>query len=210
MPVGASQVVAVRRASPLWVISLLALVLSACGAAGPSLSEATPGPSLETVDASASAPVPAASVAPDWYGVELTDVRTGNVFSINDFAGRVVLIETMAEWCPTCVVQQDEVKRLHELLGSSGDLVSVSLDIDVNEDAASLKEYAAALDLDWHVAVAPLEVARALGNLYSAEYLNPPFSPMLVIDRHGAAIQLPYGVKKAEDLREMLEPYLAG
>jgi hypothetical protein len=208
--IGARQAIRVGRSSPISLLALVAIVVSACGAAGPAVSGAAPEASLETVGPTSSAAAPGASVAPDWYGIELTDVRTGDAFSINDFAGSVVLVEAMAEWCPTCIVQQAEVKRLHDLLGGSGDLVSVSLDIDFNEDAASLKEYAAALELDWYVAVAPLEVARALGNLYSAEYLNPPFSPMLLIGRDGRAVQLPYGVKKAEDLREMLEPYLAG
>lgn len=153
--------------------------------------------------------MPGTPSLPDWYDVTLTDVRTGATFSVGDFAGKVVLIETMAEWCPTCLEQQAEVKRLHELLGEPAGLVSISLDIDVNEDEASLRDYAAALGHDWYFAVAPLEVARALGNLYSAEYLNPPFSPMLVIDRDGNAIQLPYGLKKAELLQEMLDPYLA-
>lgn len=203
--IGPSQAAAAGRSSPVWLVSLVSVLLAACGTSSPTASaaklEPSPEPSPETV---------AAGAVPDWYGVELTDVRTGTVFTVGDFAGKVVLIEAMAEWCPTCVVQQAEVKRLHDLLGESSDLVSVSLDIDFNEDAASLKDYASELDLDWHVAVAPLEVARALGNLYSAEYLNPPLSPMLLIDRHGVAVQLPYGVKKAEDLREMLEPYLAG
>jgi thiol-disulfide isomerase/thioredoxin len=201
-----------RMAGRLAVLAYLAaLALGACGAATTSGSTGAPTALLESA-APATANESSGSVteSPAWFAIELTDVRTGAVFSMNDFAGRVVLIEAMAEWCPTCIVQQAEVKRLHELLGGSSDLVSVSLDIDFNEDAASLEEYAAALDLDWYVAVAPIEVAHDLGNLYSAEYLNPPFSPMLLIDRHGAAVQLPYGVKKAEDLREMLEPYLAG
>jgi hypothetical protein len=62
---------------------------------------------------------------------------------------------------------------------------------------------------DWHFAVAPLEVARALGNLYSAGYLNPPLSPMLIIDRDGNVHQLEYGKKSAEYLQKSLEPYLA-
>lgn len=198
---GPSQADPMGRLSPAWLVTIVSLVLAGCGTASPAASAATPEPSPETA---------ATTAPPDWYGVKLTDVRTGGVFSINDFAGSVVLIEAMAEWCPTCLEQQAEVRRLHDLLGESGDLVSVSLDIDLHEDAASLKDYAAEHHLDWYVAVAPLEVARALGNLYSAQYLNPPLSPMLLIDRHGEAVQLPYGVKKAEDLREMLEPYLAG
>jgi hypothetical protein len=71
-----------------------------------------------------------------------------------------------------------------------------------------LKDYSTEYGFEWHFAVAPLEVARALGNLYSAQYLNPPLSPMLVIDRDGAVHQLEYGKKSAESLQKTLEPFL--
>jgi cytochrome oxidase Cu insertion factor (SCO1/SenC/PrrC family) len=147
--------------------------------------------------------------APAWFDIELTDVQTGETFTMNDFAGKVVLLETMAMWCPNCIVQANEVRNLHELLGNPDDLVSVSLDVDVNEDAASLKQYAQEYGFEWHFAIAPLEVARALGNLYSAQYLNPPISPMLVIDRDGQVHMLEFGKKSAEMLRESIKPYLA-
>ena len=128
---------------------------------------------------------------------------------MNDFAGKVVLVETMAMWCPNCVVQANEVRNLHNLLGNPDDAVSVSLDVDINEDADSLKEYSEGYGLEWHFAVAQLEVARALGNLYSAQYLNPPLSPMLVIARDGNVHQLEYGIKDVETLQKIVEPYLA-
>lgn len=127
---------------------------------------------------------------------------------MNDFARKVVLVETMAIWCPNCAVQANEVRNLHNLLGNPDDLVSVTLDVDLNEDRAALKEYAEGYGFDWYFAVAPLEVARALGNLYSAQYLNPPLSPMLIIDRSGNVHLLEYGLKDAETLQKSLEPYL--
>jgi hypothetical protein len=136
------------------------------------------------------------------------DAVTGNTLTMKDFAGKVVLIETMAEWCPNCNVQQAEIKKLHGLLGNPPDLVSVSLDVDLHEDLASLKTYAQTFDYDWRFAVAPLEMAHALGNLYSAEYLNPPLSPMLFIDRTGTVYTLPYHLKTAESLQAALAPYL--
>lgn len=155
------------------------------------------------------APTPAVEAGkPEWFDYELTDAQTGGTFTINDFAGKVVLVETMAIWCPNCVLQANEVRELHELLGSPEDLVSVSLDVDVNENAASLKDYSEGYGLDWRFAVAPLEVARALGNLYSAQYLNPPLSPMLLIDREGNVHHLDYGLKEAETLQQVVEPYL--
>jgi len=169
---------------------LASLLLSACGT-----SASTPPP--KTV-----------ADTPEWFDIELKDVQTGETFTMNDFAGKVVLVETMAMWCPNCIVQANEVRNLHGLLSNSEDLVSVSLDVDMNEDTASLKEYSELYGFEWHYAIAPLEVARALGNLYSAQYLNPPLSPMLVIDRNGEVHTLEYGQKSAEILLKSVEPYL--
>ena len=153
--------------------------------------------------------IPAATFVQDWFSMEMTDVQTGKTFTMNDYAGKVVLLETMAIWCPNCVIQATQVAKLHEALGNPDDLISVNLDVDSHEDEATLKEYASSYRFDWHFAVAPLLVARALGNLYSAEYLNPPLSPMLIIDRAGNAHQLDYGVKNAETLRKIVGPYLS-
>ena len=152
--------------------------------------------------------VTATTATPEWFDMELVDAQTDETFTMNDFAGKVVLVETMAIWCPNCIFQGSEVRKLHEALGNPDDLISVSLDVDYNEDQASLKEYASEWGFDWHFAVAPLLVARALGNLYSAEYLNPPLSPMLIIDRDGNVHQLEYGKKDAETLQEAVEPFL--
>ncbi len=174
----------------------LLLILPACG---PAQVSDTPVPASTTA-------LPATT--PDWFDVQLTDVQTGETFSMNDYAGKVVLLETMAIWCPNCLVQANEVRKLHELLGNPEDLVSVSLDVDVNEDGESLKEFASQYGYTWHFAVAPLEIARALGNLYTAQYLNPPLSPMLMIDRQGQVHHLEYGLKEAEQLQKYIQPYL--
>lgn len=177
------------------------LVMSACVAAQADITTtAEPQSTVAPADI---------AITPDWFGMELTDVQTGKIFTMNDYAGKVVLLETMAIWCPNCTVQGNEIRNLHEALGKPDDLILVSLDVDLNEDEASLKEYASSFGFDWHFAVAPLLVARALGNLYSAQYLNPPLAPMLLIDRRGDVHQLEYGFKDAETLQKMVEPYLA-
>ncbi len=145
---------------------------------------------------------------PEWFSVPLTDVRTGKTFTMNDFAGKVVLIQTMVQWCSNCAYQQHEVSLMHTLLGHPDDLVTISLDVDMEEDEASLKKYVDYFGFDWHFAVAPLEITRALGNLYSAEYLNAPLEPMLIIDRSGNVYGLPYGFKSANALSNTLDQYL--
>jgi len=186
---------AVKLLDLVLIYFILASIMSAC-----------------TVTTRTSAPqsniVPTVTVTPDWFNIKMTDVQTGKTFSMNDYAGKVVLLETMAIWCPSCVIQATQVGKLHEVLGNPEDLISVTLDVDSHEDDSALKEYASSYRFDWHFAVAPLLVERALGNLYSAEYLNPPLSPMLIIDRSGIVHQLDYGIKDVKKLQEIVEPYL--
>lgn len=181
--------IVVKNSQLLSALLVLTLVFTACGSA-----------EVENT--------PVARETPEWFDMELVDAQTGETFTMNDYAGKVVLLETMAMWCPNCIVQANEVRNLHELLGNPEDLISVSLDVDINEDAESLGEYASGYGFEWHFAVAPLLVARALGNLYTAQYLNPPLSPMLIIDREGAVHHLEYGLKEAETLQQIVEPYL--
>jgi thiol-disulfide isomerase/thioredoxin len=116
---------------------------------------------------------------PAWFTTELTDVTTRETFSIADYKGKVVLVEMMAQWCPTCLSQAKQVTELHSMLGESAEFVSLSLDIDPNEDAATLKEYVERNGFSWMFAVAPAEVSREIGNLYGSQYLNPPSAPIL-------------------------------
>ena len=146
--------------------------------------------------------------APAWYSVSLTDVNTGEAFTINDLKGKVVLVETMAVWCSNCFKQQTQVKALHESLGMRDDFVSLGLDIDSNEDAAKLQGFVEKNGFDWMYAVAPTEVSREFSSLYGAQFLNPPSTPMLIIDRHGEAHTLPFGIKSADDLLQALQPFL--
>jgi hypothetical protein len=146
--------------------------------------------------------------APAWYAVSLTNVNTGEAFMINDLKGKVVLVETMAVWCTNCFKQQTQVKALHESLGMRDDFVSLGLDIDSNEDAAKLQGFVEQNGFDWMYAVAPTEVSREFSSLYGAQFLNPPSTPMLIIDRHGEVHPLPFGIKSADDLMQALQPFL--
>jgi hypothetical protein len=87
-------------------------------------------------------------------------------------------------------------------------LISVSLDIDPHEQAADLKAYAAQHGFQWHYAVAPQSAARAIGEQFGAMFLNPPATPMVIIDREGNVHPLPIGLKKADVLKSAVQPFL--
>lgn len=147
-------------------------------------------------------------ISPDWFKTSLTDINTGETFVVADFKGKVVLVETLAMWCSNCLKQQGQVKALHDLVGERDDFVSLGLDIDPNENATALKSYTSNNEFDWFYAIAPTEVSRELSQLYGDQYLNPPSTPMLIIDREGEVHLLPFGIKSAEDLFEALQPFL--
>jgi len=145
---------------------------------------------------------------PDWFSVVLNNVTDGSTFSISDFKGKVVLVETMAIWCPKCKAQQEQIKSLRTQLGMPSDLVTIALDIDPNENEDMLRDYAAVNGFDWIYAVAPADIAREIGNLYGAQFLNPTSTPILIVDPKGEVHLLPFGNKSANDLKKAIEPYL--
>ncbi len=145
-------------------------------------------------------------VVPAWFSVPLTDVNSGSEYNITDYHGKVVLVETLAMWCSNCKKQQGEVSKLKQDLGDK--VTYVGFDIDPNENMENLKEYTASNNFDWVYSVVPAEVSNELAALYGNQFLNPPSTPMLIIDSEGEVHPLPFGIKSAEQLKEFLAPFL--
>ena len=199
----------------LSLLVLTALLLASC--ASPASEPAQPAVESEAVmeekpadeqpqSADTTGDAPTVDV-PAWFTKELTDVNTGMVFKVADFQGKVILVETMATWCSKCLSQQKEVARLHDILGDRNDFVSLGIDIDPNEDVSQLTGYVKKNVFDWLYIVASDEVVNEISALYGNQYLNPPSTPMLIIDKQGEEHLLPFGIKSAEDLQNALQPF---
>jgi hypothetical protein len=216
-------------------VVLAAMLLSACGGATPTPAVMMDKPTQVMADKPTEAMMDKPTATPDammkeaatpdammketatpaammdaaaWFGARLTNASTGKTFSVNDYKGKVVLVETMAVWCTNCKQQQDNIKAFHTQLGMQSDLVTVSLDIDSNENLDTLKAYVNKTGFDWLYAVSSADVSREIAKLYGDQFLNPPSTPMLIIDRKGVAHPLPFGIKSADDLSKAVDQYL--
>ncbi len=194
-----------------------AFLVTACGGAPTpeAMMESTPDAMMHDKTPTADAMMPketpsteAMMESPAWFSMALTNVHTGETFTIQDLKGKVILVETMAVWCSSCLKQQTQVKALHGQIGDRDDFVSIGLDIDSNEDAAKLKDFVDAQGFDWLYAVSPSDVSREIAALYGDQFLNPPSTPMLLIDRHGGVHPLPFGIKSADELLQFIQPFL--
>lgn len=165
------------RVLPAVTVALLT-VLAACSPAG-------------------SNPSPTSADAAPLLGYQLTDVRTGETFTLAELAAeKPVLVETMAIWCTTCLSQQREVVQAHDV----ADFDSVGIDVDPNEDAAELADYADREGFDWRFVVADAELVQLLTDQYGFGVTNPPSTPTFVVTAHGIRA-LEFGrVRSAEEL----------
>jgi cytochrome oxidase Cu insertion factor (SCO1/SenC/PrrC family) len=147
-------------------------------------------------------PTEATSI-PVWMDFELKDVITGETFKISDFAGRPVLLESFAVWCPTCTVQQIEMGNLKQSKGES--IVHISVNTDPNEDEERVKEHLERHGFDWYFAIAPIEFTNALIDEFGFNVVYAPRAPVVLICGDQTTRFLRGGIKREAALFEEIE-----
>lgn len=167
---------------------------------------ANPAPS----DASAASAAPAASPAANpavaalaskpWANAPLTDVETGEIFTIAELAGKPLFIETMAIWCGNCRAQQG---RFTEAFGqmAPGTAEYVVLTVEAAETAEDLARYKAERGFTGRYAVAGRELVRALEAEFGANAINPPSVPVIFVSPTGE-VEFSTGPEAVEQIVE--------
>lgn len=159
----------------------------------------TPAPQTdEAKSPEMEAPMAEMKSARPWMDIVLTDAKSGEKFTIGQFKGKPILLESFAVWCPTCLEQQRKINELREREGEA--IVHVSLDTDPNEDVNKVRGHVERYGFEWYFAVSPIELTNALIGDYGLGIVNAPAAPVLLICEDQNTRFLQRGVKPPETL----------
>ena len=126
--------------------------------------------------------VPAKSAAVAEYpSVAITDL-SGKTLTRSDLAGRIVLVELWATWCPPCRSTLGWLGRLQKTHGDRLAVVAVA----VESEEAAVRKLVGELNLPLHWAMGTPEIARAFGDVSAVPTL-------LLFDRDGRSAGAFYG-----------------
>ena len=183
-----------RFARPIAAAIALALFVAACG------SDPTESATEETAFAvddlvtpeDAPTTTPARGVAADdAYVFQLFD---GSEVGLSAFAGRPVVVNVWATWCPACVHEMPDFEAVHKEFGD--DVVFIGVDTEDNHQDAV--EFANEIGVTYLLADDESgELARALGTI------GMPHT--VIFDADGETADVHTGTLTADLLREKIE-----
>jgi thiol-disulfide isomerase/thioredoxin len=124
----------------------------------------------------------------------LTDLK-GNALSTEALAGRAVVVEFWATWCPPC---RSTLQWLGDIKKKYGDNIAVvALAVESPED--KIREMVSSLSPDLHWAITDAQTAHAFGDITSVPTL-------FLFDREGKTAKVLYGAPP--DLHQQAEKTL--
>lgn len=147
----------------------------------------------------------AMSEMPLWMTTVLTDVRTGQTFTLADFAGKTVFVEPMATWCTNCRQQLGNVAAARAQLGDSEDVIFVGLSVETTISNDDLAAYTEETGFNWTFAVVTPEMLVSLAETFGQTVTNPPSTPHFIIRADGSTTDLTTGFEGPTELLQSIQ-----
>ncbi len=133
--------------------------------------------------------------APSW---QLQDVD-GKAVQSSQFAGKVVLVDFWATWCPPCRKGIPDLIALQKEHGDKGlAVVGISLDRD---GPAGVKEFMKKMGVTYPIVMGDEKVVEAFGGIDG-------IPTAFLIDRKGNLVMKHVGLASKEDLEKAIKPLL--
>jgi len=121
---------------------------------------------------------------------------SGETITLSQFKDKVVILQTMASWCPSCKLQAQQIKPVYEKYYNTG-LVVISLDIQPERSSLQdLKYFKANFGGDWYFGFYPEFI-----NQYEIHSLDST----VIIDKNGKIVYRDDKITTTEELEEIIQ-----
>ncbi len=121
----------------------------------------------------------------------------GQTVSLSDYAGKVVLVNFWATWCPSCITEMPEYEQIYQQFGRGKDNFVV-LGINFQESPVQVSQYANGLGLSFPVLV------DADGSVTSRQYQVIGMPASFIIDPQGQIFYQHLGPMSGDTLQAKL------
>ena len=126
----------------------------------------------------------------------------GRVHRLDDWRGKVIVLNFWASWCPTCVYEIPEFNRYQAEYGNKG-LQIIGMGVD---EERKLRNAARSLDIDYPVLVAGLGPGNKLLRQWGNKLGVVPYT--VVIARSGQISYIHRGTMDSETFEDYVLPLL--
>lgn len=188
------------------VLILVCMMLTGCSSSNTPTQESVPTQPAANSEPTSMAEIVAQEAAVQravWQTLPLTNARTGETFTLADFADKTVLVEPMATWCVNCRAQLGNVTTAYNQLNGS-DFVFVGISVGENISDADLASYADQQGFPMTFAIATPDMLTELVNSFGRTAITPPSTPHFIIRPDGSFTELFSGSKSADELISLM------
>jgi len=131
------------------------------------------------------------SIAPDFTRIDLS----GRPLRLEQFRGRVVLLNFWATWCGPCI---EEIPVFSRWQGRYGDARLQVIGVSMDDEEAAVKRFLAKHDVPYPVLMGDAKLGKSFGGVYG-------LPQSFLIDAHGRIVFRNVGDLNLEALRLQIE-----
>jgi peroxiredoxin len=141
------------------------------------------------------------STAPTFHAVRLPG---GHPVTIDDYRGKVVLLNIWATWCPPCKVEMPSMERLHRKLAADTNFRLVAVSVD-EEDSTVVDKFVKDMGLTFEIVH---DRSGAIRQIYQTTGVPESF----VLDRDGVIVKKVIGAAdwEAPENEQLIRRLLSG